>query len=172
VNLKFKITKQNLIRAGVPIVALGLIASVVAGRERPTQVSPQPVARVSARVDATAALDHDLDLSKLQRPVVEAKVEQENDPFARRSFAAPEPEQRHAAPATPPLPFQYLGKALEDGKLSVFLARGDQTYSVNAGAKRQKIDAEYRVDKVTESAVTFTHLPTSHRQVLEIPAVN
>jgi hypothetical protein len=94
------------------------------------------------------------------------------DPFARRSFAPAQGASQAAdatTPAAPPLPFAYLGKAIEDGKLEVFLSRGEQSYSVRAG---QKIDGEYRIDKVTQNSVSFTYLPLKTRPTLDIPAVN
>ena len=55
----------------------------------------------------------------------------------------------------------------------VFLARGEESYSLHAGQKKgQKVDEQYRVDKVTENRVTFTYLPLKIQQTLEIPAVN
>ncbi len=70
--------------------------------------------------------------------------------------------------APPPLPFTYLGKMLDEGKLQVFLARGEDSHIVRAG---QKI-GQYRVEKVDETSVTFTHLPSKTRQVLDIPATS
>src|SRR5205085_1654459 len=142
-----------------------------AGRERPSAVVAEPAARIPARVDSRAALEQDLDISKLHREVAEAKIEAGNDPFARRSFGAPAQAAAQAqAPAGPPaLPFRYLGKAIEDGKLSVFLMKGNDSFSVHS---KQAIDQQYRVDKVTETQVTFTYLPLNQKQTLDIPAVN
>jgi hypothetical protein len=161
-----------------PVIGLALIASVVVGRERPSASALEPAARIDTRLQASsrgAAQELDLDLSKLARGAEEAKVEGAPvaDPFARRNFAPAEgASQAAGAPApagAPPLPFAYLGKAIEDGKLEVFLSRGEQSYSVRAG---QKIDGEYRIDKVTQSSVTFTYLPLKTRQTLDIPAAN
>jgi len=159
------------VRAGIPVLALALIASVVVGRERPSEVAAEPAARIPARVDSRAALEQDLDLSKLHREVAEVKVEPGADPFARRSFGSPAaaaagPQAPAGAPA---LPFRYLGKAIEDGKLTVFLMRGNDSFSVSS---KQALDEQYRVDKVTETQVTFTHLPSKQKQTLDIPAVN
>jgi hypothetical protein len=116
----------------------------------------------------------DLDLSALFRAPTDTKVDPAHDPFAPRSFASAAPPAAAANPAprpsAPALPFSYLGKAIEDGKLSVFLARGDDNYSLSPGKKRKIGD--YRVDKVTESQVTFTYLPLKTRQTLDIPAVH
>jgi hypothetical protein len=166
-------------RVMFPVIALALIASVVVGRERPSGAALEPAGRLDTRLQSSqrgAAQELDLDLSKLARGAEEAKPEGAPavDPFARRSFApaqgAPQAADAPASPpAAPPLPFAYLGKAIEDGKLEVFLSRGEQSYSVRSG---QKIDGEYRVDKVTQSSVTFTYLPLKTKQTLEIPAVN
>ena len=163
-------SRKQILRAAIPIAGLALIASVVAGRERPSVPAPvEPARQIDARVRAS----DDLDLDKLfraegddARPVA--------DPFARKNFgpvqAAEAPAQ---APAAPPLPFRYVGKMIEDGKLAVFLSRGEESYTVSQGRKQgQKIDAQYRVDKVSQTQVVFTYLPLKTKQTLDIPSVN
>lgn len=172
--------RQKVIaRVGLPVIALALIASVVAGRERPPGTALEPAARIDARLQASArgdAQEQDLDLSKLERGAEAATADAAPpvDPFARRNFASAQAAPQAAGappapPAAPPLPFVYLGKAIEDGKLEIFLGRGEKSYSVSAG---QKIDGEYRVDELTQNSVTFTYLPLKTRQTLDIPAVN
>jgi len=176
-SFPIRFTRKDLARVALPVLALGLIASVVTGRERPSTPDAQPAARIDTRLQAAPrAEDMDLDLSKLARSVEAPKAEGAPavDPFARRSFspsqAAPqEAGAPSAAPTAPPLPFVYLGKAIEDGRLEVFLSRGEKSYSVHA---KQKLDDEYRIDKVTETSITFTYLPLKTRQTLDIPAVN
>jgi hypothetical protein len=154
-------------RVLLPVLALALVASVVVGRERPSQVVVAPAARIDTRIQAT---ELDIDVSKLTRQTEEAQLDPAKNPFARRSFAPGQGPQGVAADASaPPLPFVYLGKMIEDGKLAVFLSRGEKSYSVHSG---QKLDGEYRIDKVTETSVTFTYLPLKTRQTLDIPAVN
>lgn len=166
-------TKGVATRLAIPVLALVLVASVVTGREKPAAVPVEPVKRMSSKIEVS---DADIDLDRLKRPERgEGQVATTADPFARRNFGpAPQAAAAEAAPQparAPQLPFTYLGKVIEDGKLSVFLARGDDSYSVQAG-KRHKLDEQYRVDKVTESSVTFTYLPMNARQTLDIPAVN
>lgn len=159
-----------------PVIALALIASVVAGRERPSQTAVESAARIDTRLQASPrgeAQEQDLDLSKLVREN-DSKPGPLADPFARRNFAPAQAAPQAAGapespPAAPPLPFRYLGKIIEDGQLAVFLNRGEKNYSVHS---RQKLDDEYRIDKVTESSVTFTYLPLKTKQTLDIPAVN
>jgi len=170
--LKRTFSRKEIVRAAAPIAVLALIASVVAGRERPAEPAAEPAARMDARIRPA---EQELDLSQLFRPAQAEADKQAVDPFARRSFApkAEAASQAPQAPTVPPLPFRYVGKMIEDGELQVFLARGEESFSLRGGQKKgQKVDGQYRVDKVTENRVTFTYLPLKTQQTLEIPAVN
>lgn len=138
------------------VLSLALLAGVVVGRETPTQ---QIIAKKTAQ-------EPDFDLSRLEK---REAGQPSNDPFGARSFGAPAAQQQQAAvqakPEAPPLPFRYMGKVTEDGQTDVLLLRGDEHLVVRPG---QKIDGEYRVDKVTASAVTFTYLPMKQKQTLEL----
>lgn len=157
--------RRELVRMALPVLALALIASVVTGRERPSQLPPEPVARIDTRI--VAAPDADLDLSALERAAGVELAAASANPFARPAFDAPPPAAAAAPekPAAPPLPFTYLGKVIEDGKLSVFLARGGENLSVSPG---DTIGGEYRVDAVTESEIRFTYLPLKTQQSLPL----
>lgn len=169
--MKTFLTRDIPPRATAVAVALVLAASVVTGRERPSETPPAPAERLAAQI-RSAAPGEELDLGRLERPNGDGA---QSDPFAPKSFAAPAPAGARAAnappqkPSAPPLPFRYLGKVIEDGKLSIFLARDDKSYSV---ASPQALDHEYRVDKVSETSVTFTYLPLRAKQTLDIPAAN
>jgi len=135
---------------------------VVAGRERPTLDLAPP-----SRHAPAAAATVDLDLDRLASRAEEMhKPEKAVDPFAPKSFSllAPPHAGKKDKPVAPPLPFRYLGKMLDEGKLAVFLARGEESLSVHAG---QTI-GEYRVDKVTENEVVFTYLPLKTKQSLPL----
>ena len=159
-------SRKQILRAAIPIAGLALIASVVAGRERPSVPAPvEPARQIDARVRAS----DDLDLDKLFRAEGD-DAQPVADPFARKNFGPGQAAEAPAQPpAAPPLPFRYVGKMIEDGKLAVFLSRGDDSYSVHSG---QKIDAQYRVDKVSQTQVVFTYLPLKTKQTLDIPSVN
>jgi hypothetical protein len=145
--------KRFLKPFGLAVTVLALLASVVAGREKPSVTVAEPVAALT------------LDLSRVERGKAEAPAA---DPFAPKEFNPParEPQQaaRAAKPEAPPLPFRYLGKLIEDGKLSVFLANGAESVTAVAGQRL----GDYRVDKVTESEVQFTYLPLKTRQSLPL----
>jgi hypothetical protein len=144
--------------AGIAVVSA--LASVVAGREQSNPAVVEPVARIDTRL----RVDADIDLAKLEERIDEgAKI----DAFAPRNFSPVIPPQAAGAPAqqeAPPLPFRYLGKMVEDGKLSVFLANGDESITVHAG---QRI-GDYRIDKITEAEVRFTFLPLKTKQSLPL----
>ncbi|OGA78197.1 MAG: hypothetical protein A3G81_31250 [Betaproteobacteria bacterium RIFCSPLOWO2_12_FULL_65_14] len=149
-------------RATLGVLALVLVASVVTGREKPSAAAPQPVERIETRVEVVA----DIDLSKLERSAAQAP---RIDPFARASFARPAPQVLASAeppqPVAPPLPFRYMGRLTENGKTEVFVLRGEDIVSIAPG---QKIDADYRVERITETAISMTYLPLKTRQSLEL----
>ncbi|MGH8740135.1 MAG: hypothetical protein ACREUN_04445 [Burkholderiales bacterium] len=151
---------SNPKRAVLLVVALAAVAGVVAGREKPAlEVIEQRAPRAELQVE--------IDLAKLERG--ESELPQ-SDPFAPRSFAPEQPrDSAPQKPAAPPLPFQYIGKVIENGKLEVYVTRGEELLSLSRG---QKIGGEYRVDKISASSVTFTYLPLKMKQTLDLPAVN
>ena len=154
--------KPVLRRILAALAVVGALASGVAGRERPTrELSPR------RHADARAAAVQGLDLDKLAaRSEEPAAGKKKVDPFAPRSFSplVPAAAAKKQKPTAPPLPFRYLGKMIEDGKLAVFLARGDESLSVRAGTRI----GEYRVDKVTDREVVFTYLPLKTNQKLPL----
>lgn len=68
-------------------------------------------------------------------------------------------------PSAPPLPFVFIGKAVEEGAWEVFLARGDKTYIVR---HKMVIDGVYRVDAIAPPTLTLTYLPLNQVQQLNI----
>jgi hypothetical protein len=142
------------------IAVVGALASVVAGREQPSYAPPRsPVARIDTRLPDAS----DLDVAKLAARADDgAKV----DAFAQRDFAPPAPAEAHAAAKreAPALPFRYLGKMLDHGKLAVFLANGNDSVIAKAGERV----GDYRIESVTEAAVVFTYLPMKTKQTLPL----
>lgn len=87
---------------------------------------------------------------------IEARAQ---EPFAALRFSP------SATRAAPPLPFRYIGRLLENGKLQVLLMRGGAVYSI---ARGEEIDGEYRVDRITESVISFTYLPLKTKQDMHL----
>jgi hypothetical protein len=111
-----------------------------------------------------------LNLDKLQRSRDEE--EQIQDVFKAKSWYVPPPPPKPEPPpppAPPPLPFKYMGKLLDDGKLTVFVTKQDRNYAVKAG---DTIEGAYRVESVEAQRVLFTYLPLNMQQTLVIGGVN
>lgn len=156
--------KLNVKHVIAAISVAGALASVVAGREQPTYAKAvQPVARLNTRLPSV----EDIDIGKVEEAREQmAEDATKVDAFAPRNFSPvlPPQAQAPAKKVAPPLPFRYLGKMIEDGKLKVFLARGEESLSVHAGQKL----GEYRIDKVTDSEIVFTYLPLKTKQSLPL----
>ena len=160
-------------RAALAVFALVLLDSMGSGRARLDPDATAPAVRAGARPspEGTARqvipADADIDLAHLKRKLDEGTIV---DLFAPPVVALPPGSAMDTpapAPAAPPLPFSYLGKTIDGDKLTVFVARGEEHYTVVPG---QTIDNEYRVEKITAAAVTFRYLPLGTRQTLAIPA--
>ena len=142
------------------ITAVGALASVVAGREQPS-FAPAAEPKVETRLQS----NDEIDLAKLQSRVDEgAKL----DAFAPRNFSPVEQPQAATAAAAkreaPALPFKYIGKVVDNGKLSVFLQNGAESYSVTEGERV----GDYRVDKISDAEIRFTYLPMKTKQTLPL----
>lgn len=97
------------------------------------------------------------------------------DLFAAVNWDAPPPAPPPpppVAPAAPPqapaLPFEYLGRTEavgEAGGQLVHLRRGSEMFSVRAG---DSIDAQYRLEQVSDEALQISYLPLAARQTLII----
>ncbi len=167
--MKFSFLKRDIPKSAViAVVTLAAVAGVVTGREKPSlDVVEVATARVETR--KTAAAGPDIDLAKLDRG---ESIAPQSDPFAARSFAPEQPAREKGsapvaeAPVAPPLPFRYFGKLIENGKLEVFVMKGDEVLSIAAG---QKIDEQYRVDGITDATISFTYLPLKMKQTMDLP---
>jgi hypothetical protein len=172
--MKWLLRRDIWPRVVLAVAILAVLAYVAGRRQEP---EPAPVAASAARTSAgqrgpvsPAESVADLDLENLKRPRAAKAI---GELFVPAPVAptdeAQQPPPPPAAPATPPLPFTYAGKIIEGDRTVVFLARGDQEYTVEAG---QTIEKLYRVEQVTETAVTFTYLPLRTRQTLSIQPLN
>jgi hypothetical protein len=111
---------------------------------------------IRAAEDDTAQLE----LERLERRKFSAQA---GDLFSRQSWIPPPPPAKPQPPSPPPLMFKYLGKVTEGDETQVFLALAERNYIVKVG---EKIDNQYRVDEVTDHAITLTYIPLNAKQVL------
>jgi hypothetical protein len=91
------------------------------------------------------------------------------DTFASHDWTPPPPPppkpEPPPPPTAPPLPFNVLGKKLEDGAWQVFLARENQIFPVK---RQDTIDNIYRIEEIRPPLMTLTYLPLNQRQTLSI----
>lgn len=165
--------KSNIsIWAALAVAALTLLATVVMGRENPP-ASVVALATPATPLNTAAETAAELDLQKLGRS---KNTEGVPDLFAPQFQAPPlppatvssAPPSPPPAPEAPALPFTYLGQYIDGERTEIFIARGDEHYTAEKG---RTIEGEYRVEKITPTAVTFIYLPLGTRQTLAIPAL-
>jgi hypothetical protein len=154
--------------AAITVVALVLLASVVTGREG-AAVADSPQAKRAP--EAPAELD-DVDVSSLVR---QRNGEGATDLFARRSWtpipappAAPEPPKAVPPPAPsepPPLPFTYLGRMVKPDTTLVYLLKNQDMLVAEVGTT---LEADYKIEAVSDSAVDFVYLPLGRKQTLAV----
>ncbi len=163
--------------AALTVVALALLATLVTGREEAPGVAtpakePARLATPAKVEPAPGTAADDLDLERLKRARKEGTVP---ELFAAQSWvptappAAPALQSKPAAPpapAAPPLPFQYLGRMVDGDKTVIFLARNQEPLSVTVG---HTIENTYKVENVSDSAITFIYLPLGTQQTLALP---
>jgi hypothetical protein len=185
-------TLDPKLRAGLLIAGLAATLGAMLwvdrrGKDADESVVPtvdrRPLARAPAPAEVKAAPSaavnaHGLDLTRLQRP---GSMEPGDDPFADRrpkpavaerlerppsapveALAVPLPP-----PSAPPVPYTFIGRLSEAESTTVFLAAGDRNLVVKPG---DVIDNNYRVDAVTDHAVSLTYLPLNVKQTLSTGA--
>lgn len=139
---------------------------------------PAPSASATVVVPVRAAVGEPAILRLAERSTLvgdgEAEMGGPGGVFGRQDWNPPPPPVPEkaveeaappAAPTAPPLPFSYIGKAVEKGSWEVFLARGDKTYVVR---DKMVIDGTYRVDAIAPPNLTLTYLPLNQVQQLNI----
>lgn len=156
-------------RTAIGLGLLVLVVSFIGGRTKSeTHAHAAPaVQRAAPAMQVAEALDP----AKLRR---HAKNDAVGDLFPAPVVRQPPNDMpplqsvaAAAAPTAPPLPFRYLGKAVEGGAVTLFVARGEEHYSARAG---DRIGRDYRVERVTDQAAVFTYLPLRARQSLALPS--
>lgn len=79
------------------------------------------------------------------------------------------PAARVDANAPPPLPFQFLGRFVDEGKAAYFLQAGERNVVVRPG---DTLEERYRFDGVVQGALQFTYLPLNLKQTLAVGDLN
>ncbi|AOX99682.1 hypothetical protein BJP62_03955 [Jeongeupia sp. USM3] len=69
------------------------------------------------------------------------------------------------APQAPPLPFRFLGRLVEEGKVTIFLQNKEQSVVVRVG---DTIDEQYKVESLDDGILTLRYLPLNQVQTLDV----
>jgi hypothetical protein len=128
----------------------------------PEQKAQREITGERKELHATEDDTAQLELERLERRKFSAQA---GNLFSRQSWIPPPPTAKPQPPSPPPLMFKYLGKVTEGDQTQVFLALAERNYVVKVG---EKIDNQYRVDEVTDHAITLTYIPLNAKQVLSI----
>lgn len=165
--MKLRAGRPAIFNAALAAAVSVLAVSLVVGTERDSNNTAEARSGQQASVKALLI---DLDLSRLNR---QSAGESDDGLFPARAPQAPPPPIPAQAviqvppvppkPVAPPLPFKYLGLMVDGGKLTVFVARGDELLNLKQG---DVVANQYRVDDANEASVTFIYLPLNERQVL------
>lgn len=87
------------------------------------------------------------------------------DPFRNKSWFIAPPPPPVAKPVAPALPFQYLGKLIEDGEPRVFLNHQGKHLIAKVG---DVINATYTVEEIAGGRMIFLYQPLNEKQLLNI----
>ncbi len=158
--------RQRATWLGGALLATLLAAQWVAGEDGSTDVEPtvednMPRRQSRATKDEPANQVEELQIERLDRRKFSAQA---GDIFGPQSWVPPpSPSAVKSVPKPPPLQFKYLGKVVEGDETRVFLSLADRNYIVKAG---ETINGQYRMDEVSDHAITLTYLPLGAKQML------
>ena len=132
----------------------------------PQRTAPAARASVSKLAGAPAAASSNPGTPR--EPEAQRMTREGGDLFATTSWQPPPPPPAAAAPAPPPrapeLPYRYLGRMEEDGRVIAFLAEGTQ--QVPRVVRQGDLLPNYRVDEITPLGMRLTYLPLNEPQRL------
>lgn len=166
------------------IIGSLLFATLVAGyvvddepvSKEPVRARKAPAMRQAAAKDKPANRHPDVSDTDAERaavsltfpaPVAVEAVDESDavNPFRYKSWYVAPPPPPPAKPTAPPLPFQYLGKVIQDDGVHVFLNYQGKHLIVRAG---DVINGIYTVEKIDGSQMTLLYQPLQERQAFAI----
>jgi len=146
--------KQPLIW-GALVLTLATTAWVAASDDAGQEdILVKPGLRASSAMLESRANVPTTNLAYQPRPRIEGEPEDifpGDAPPEEIAAAAPPPK-----PVTPPLPFSYAGKLVEDGNALVFLTHGTRNLAVRPG---DVIDGVWRVESIRPPTMMMGYLP-------------
>lgn len=162
-------------RHSLMLVTLFVLGGLVA-RDRWTADSPQviapvaPAARTTTGKQFVAAESQRTDMTVDMPPLMtrEHYGEIRGELFVGQHIKTPMPISAAPPapqPTAPPLPFNLVGRKLEDGHWEIYLTRNDKTYIAVPGAI---LDGAYKVVDIRPPQMTLVYLPLNEMQTLAI----
>lgn len=152
--------RRNLV-LGLALAAT-LIATVWAARIE----SQQPVAAVAAPAKPRGAARRDEDAVETLIALAPRRIEDDGSEVFR-VIAPPAPVKAAAAapaaPSAPPMPWRYVGKMEEGGRVVVLLSSPGKDIAVKQG---ETIDNLYRVEEIGARSIVLTFIPLKQKQTL------
>jgi len=140
----------------------GAPANVVPAAAPPHQAATPAAAPAAVLVSAPSAPAEE---AMPERPSLE---QMGADPFnvepPPASAPAAAPRQEPAAVTAPPLPYRFAGRLQVGDATEIYLAKGDEVIEVKKG---DKLDGQYRVEKIGRTEMTLVHLASGAREKLE-----
>ena len=86
-------------------------------------------------------------------------------PPPSRLATAPVVDLTPPTPVAPPLPFTYVGKMVEENKLTIYASKAGRNYILKEG---DMIEGMYSVKSIDSEKVIFEYLPLQFEQILVI----
>lgn len=159
-------------------LAVVVVLSAVSGADRtadgdpaaksPPRPAPPPRAAGASRATTTPPPPVQLEALPVREPPAETDRVATN-PFTAMTWHVPPPAPKPVAkpppppPSAPPMPFAFLGRYEEGGKLTIMLVKGERVYMVAEG---DVIDQTYRVERMAAGKLELTYLPLDVKQVI------
>jgi hypothetical protein len=93
------------------------------------------------------------------------------DLFGQQSWQPPPPKvvvSPPRLPSPPPMSYRFAGRLLQDGKLQVFVSKGDTPIAIKVG---DTLEEGYVVEAITTEAITLIYPSLGHRASIAIPLI-
>jgi len=152
-----------------------IVGPATATTRQVERVAVVPLAAVAApQTDRTLAIHPRRALDDEEAAILFAK--QSWQPETPKKIMLDQQAAKAAAPASgvdanapPPLPFQFLGRFVDEGKAAYFLQAGERNVVARPG---DTLEERYRFDGVVQGALQFTYLPLNLKQTLAVGDLN
>lgn len=144
------------------------------GDSKSTDLNARPSMQRKSKQVQTAALEISQDELEKMNNRPQAK-EGAVDIFKSKSWYIPPPPPKPVpppkplpppAPVAPPVPYAFMGSYKgDDGRLIIFLTKGDRVYSTFLG---EVLEGTYRVQEIASGQLVLIYLPLNTRQTISV----